>query len=62
MNFFAALCQRSKELWIRMLAECEQRQSNELIGTCYNHSSVFIEIFSKFEVTFRFCSSFLNPN
>ncbi len=38
MNFFAAHCQRSKDLWLRMLSECQQRQTNDLITTCYNNS------------------------
>ncbi|CAF0965331.1 unnamed protein product [Adineta ricciae] len=37
MNFVAAHCQRSKDLWARMLAECQQRQANDLITTCYNN-------------------------
>lgn len=38
MNFFAAHCQRSKDLWVRMLAECEQRKADDLITTCYKNS------------------------
>jgi hypothetical protein len=38
MNFVAAHCQRSKDLWIRMLAECQQRKADDLITTCYNNS------------------------
>ena len=40
MNFVAAHCQRSKDLWTRMLAECQQRQANDLITTCYNNSKL----------------------
>ncbi len=42
MNFVAAHCQRSKDLWLRMLAECEQRQTYDLITTCYNNRKSFI--------------------
>jgi len=41
MNFVAAHCQRSKDLWIRMLAECQQRKADDLITTCYNNSKNF---------------------
>ncbi|UJR14947.1 hypothetical protein I4U23_001928 [Adineta vaga] len=50
MNFFAAHCQRSKDLWTRMLAECQQRQANDLITTCYNHSKFsFIIMIESFD-------------
>jgi hypothetical protein len=42
MNFFAAHCQRSKDLWLRMLAECQQREANDLITTCFNNSKHFL--------------------
>lgn len=41
MNFVAAHCQRSKDLWLRMLGECEQRNDNDLITTCYTNSKYF---------------------
>ncbi|CAF1519315.1 unnamed protein product [Rotaria sp. Silwood1] len=37
MNFVAAHCQRSKDLWLRMLTECQQRKADDLITTCYNN-------------------------
>jgi hypothetical protein len=43
MNLIAAHCQRSKDLWLRMLAECQQRKANDLITTCYNNSKNFNE-------------------
>lgn len=43
MNFFAAHCQRSKDLWVRMLAECEQRKADDLITTCYKNSKRYFE-------------------
>jgi hypothetical protein len=42
MNFVAAHCQRSKDLWLRMLSECEQRKSDDLVTTCYNNSESFV--------------------
>lgn len=38
MSFFAAHCQRSKDSWLRMLDECQQRKADNLITTCYNNS------------------------
>jgi hypothetical protein len=38
MNLVAAHCQRSKDLWLRVLAECQQRKVDDLITTCYNNS------------------------
>lgn len=46
MNFVAAHCQRSKDLWLRMLTECEQRQSNDLITRCYNNRKSIV-LFNK---------------
>ncbi len=42
MNLIAAHCQRSKDLWLRMLGECQQRKANDLITTCYNNSKTFL--------------------
>ncbi len=42
MNLVAAHCQRSKDLWLRMLAECQQRKADDFITTCYNNSKYFI--------------------
>ncbi len=42
MNLVAAHCQRSKDLWLRMLAECQQRNADDLVTTCYNNSKFFI--------------------
>ena len=39
MNFLAAHCQRSKELWLRMLNECQMKKSIDRLTTCYNHRS-----------------------
>ncbi|CAF3264583.1 unnamed protein product [Rotaria sp. Silwood2] len=43
MNFVAAHCQRSKDLWLRMLAECQQRKADDLVTTCYNN--IFVNVF-----------------
>jgi hypothetical protein len=47
MHFFAAHCQRSKDLWLRMLGECEQRKANDLITTCYNNRT-YVGLISSF--------------
>ncbi|CAF1216027.1 unnamed protein product [Rotaria magnacalcarata] len=37
MSFVAAHCQRSKDSWLRMLDECQQRKADDLITTCFNN-------------------------